>query len=289
MNRTRSVKMLFVSALIVAAYSRADHSSLTAKIAKIIKKHETKKNERLFKGQPALPPQVLSNVISGNGQNGIRITNFSSGNRIQNNSIGVSNDGAQPLGNRNDGVLIEYNSDNNMIGGLLGQNNTIAYNKKGVVIGHNPCDESINNSILSNSIFANKSIGIDLGNNGRTLNHSENPVPGPNNFQNYPCIDSAVCQDGSLKIAGILHSVPNSTFLIQFFSTRKKTLEGKTLLGNLTVLTDGAGSVSFITVVPSTGCKYLTSTATMFTAQGLPGNTSEFSYPREIKKYAHKK
>ncbi|MCI0682029.1 MAG: LamG domain-containing protein, partial [Gemmataceae bacterium] len=79
-----------------------------------------------------------ANVISGNGQSGLLITdavNFfgfnhpATGNVVQGNFIGVTPDGAAPLGNALHGVHVR-NADNNTIGGAeAGAANTIAGNR----------------------------------------------------------------------------------------------------------------------------------------------------------------
>ena len=172
-------------------------------------------------------PGTFSNIISGNGGNAILINNQSNNNTIQNNLIGVT-PALAPAGNERDGLLIENNSNNNLIGGTTQQNgNVIAFNKKGVVVGENKCDQSVGNSIIGNSIYQNTCIGIDLADNGITPNHKKNPTSGPNNFQNFPVIKSATSSETQTTIHGTLMSVPNSNFLIEFFSNPEKNEEGR--------------------------------------------------------------
>ena len=60
------------------------------------------------------------------------------------------------------------------------------------MIGNNPTtDNSQDDSILGNSIYANTGLGIDLGNDGVTTNHDPEPTVGPNLLQNYPVLTSA--------------------------------------------------------------------------------------------------
>ena len=96
-------------------------------------------------------------------------------------------------------MLITNGASNNLIGGPLGDaGNTIAFNvANGVdLVGV----ATTGNSILSNLIFGNGLLGIDLGDDGVTLNHAT-ATPGPNNFQNYPVITSVV-PSGSSTIIG---------------------------------------------------------------------------------------
>ena len=104
---------------------------------------------------------AATNVISGNGW-GVTITDPTAiDNVVQGNLIGTGADGLTPLGNEIDGVLITNDAANNLIGGLgMGQGNTIAFNiDDGVQIDGL---HSTGNGILSNRIFANGGLGIDL-------------------------------------------------------------------------------------------------------------------------------
>ena len=107
------------------------------------------------------------NVISGNKQNGI-VLGFASpvnGNKILGNFIGTQADGVSPLGNGQDGISLASGS-NNSIGDAIGDGNVIAFNgADGVEVVSGTA-----NSILSNSIFSNSLLGIDLGGDGVTAN-----------------------------------------------------------------------------------------------------------------------
>ncbi len=178
-------------------------------------------------------------------------------------------------GNVGDGIFIEGTSDNNTIS----QNVITANGAAGVVIGANDADLSVGNAILSNSIFANAGIGIDLGNDGITLNHATSPTAGPNNFQNYPVI-FFVSARGIVQAS--LQSVPSSTFLIQFFQNDTDARDGKELVGSLTVFTDAAGNVSFTyTLQTVTVGDFITATATRI-VEGAATDTSEFSAPVQV-------
>ena len=130
-----------------------------------------------------------------------------------------------PLGNNADGVTIDgYSfspSANNTIGG------TDNWRRK--------CDRqqwrsrserprspetglNVGNAILSNSIFGNTALGIDLGGDGVTPNHTGGLIIGPNGFQNYPVLTSAVGSATQTTIQGSLNGAPNTTYTIQFFS-----------------------------------------------------------------------
>ena len=139
-------------------------------------------------------------------------------------------------------------------------------------------DSTTGNAILQNAIFANAKLGIDLGNDGVTLDTSGGPHAGPNNLQNFPVLTSAFAAAGTTTLAGALNSTPNTTFTVQFFASASPDPtgfgEGQQFLGQTSVTTDGGGNVSFSVplTTPSLVGNLFTATAT-----DPAGNTSEFS------------
>ena len=116
------------------------------------------------------------NVISANRNMGVRLDlNYfaTTGNVVQGNLIGVGKDGVTPLGNSADGVGVtgQYSPNapyGDLIGGLdPGDGNIIAYNRSGVDVYN-----GVQIAILSNSIFNNVALGIDLGLDGRHAQRS---------------------------------------------------------------------------------------------------------------------
>ena len=100
---------------------------------------------------------IQNNVISSNTGNGISIKSGSTDTIIEGNILGEDPTATQPRPNGQEGILISSSSQSSI------SNNTIAFNCSGVQVGLNACDTTSNdNSILSNSIFANKKLGIDL-------------------------------------------------------------------------------------------------------------------------------
>jgi parallel beta-helix repeat protein len=218
------------------------------------------------------------NIISGNGSNGIRISGTGSiENLVQGNYIGINVNGA-PMGNST-GIIIS--GVNNTIGGMTsGAGNVVAYNAgNGLYI-----TVGTGNTILSNSIYSNTSLGIDLVPDGGeppgtvTPNDPGDGDIGGNNVQNFPVLTSAVSEPTQTTIDGTLNSTPNTDFTLQFFFNNdcdpSNYGEGENLLGSRPVTTDGSGNASF-TFIFSTSVPvgdFITSTATD------PGNnTSEFS------------
>jgi uncharacterized repeat protein (TIGR01451 family) len=221
-------------------------------------------------GGPSLADR---NIISGNRQNGVVFGFISAANdnRVLNNFIGTAVDGVSPLGNGEAGVSIGPGSSNNAVGDQDGHGNLIAFNvDAGVRVF-----AAINNPILSNSIFANGSLGIDLGGDGVTPNDAGDADGGPNNMQNYPQPLTVTNIFGSRLIAGTLDSAPNTTYTVQFFANDfcddSGSGEGRRFIATRAVTTDAAGSANFSLTVAG-GFAAVTATAT-----DPAGNTSEFS------------
>ena len=221
------------------------------------------------------------NVISGNNGNGVYIEGSdATGNRITGNYLGTDKNGTAPLGNFSPGILINGPSNNTIGGALAEAGNVISANGganyEGVAIYG---DGATGNRILSNSIFSNGAIGIDLNADGPTANDPGDTDTGANGSQNKPVIRLAKTGDGKTSVNARLNSTPNKTFRVQFFSNPSGTDEGKKLIGQRSVTTDESGNVTFsFSPVQKVGVgRTITSTAT-----GPGGNTSEFSAPRTV-------
>jgi hypothetical protein len=225
------------------------------------------------------------NVVSGNGiLGGIEFNNSGGNNRLIANLIGTAADGVSPLGNSGKGVTI-FGTPNTVVGGLNGADgNVIAFNAdRGVNVGFLNDSASVGDAILSNSIFSNGGLGIDLGLEGVTPNDPADGDTGPNNFQNFPAIVSAVSNGTTTAISGAINSNPNSLELIQFFAGGTAGDAGQTLLGQTTVLTDASGNAlfTFNTINNVPAGQFITATATNLTT--LPfGDTSEFAIPISV-------
>lgn len=219
------------------------------------------------------------NLISGNSGVGVIIDDFGNGSVVQGNLIGTDAAGTGALPNSFAGVFIEHSAFNNLVGGDDPRaSNTIAFNGTGVVV----TDGSSGNVVRKNSIFGNKGLGIDLGGDGVTSNDAQDADTGPNDFQNFPVLSSAVVTAGTTAVQGILNSLPNQPFLVDFYANDVADPsgfgEGQTWLGSVAVVTDAFGNASFNAPLPvalKTG-QYVSATAT--TALTAPaGATSEFS------------
>jgi parallel beta-helix repeat protein len=240
----------------------------------------------IFTGQNVVggndPPD--RNVISGNANHGVVLRYAAaSGNIIRGNFIGVDVSGSSPLGNDNRGVRLFQNPSNNTIGGIgVGEGNVIAYSGDDGIGIHS----AAGNMVRGNSIFSNNGLGIDLADDGVTANDPLDPDTGPNDLQNYPVLTLAENSAGSTIIQGIVHSVPSSTFILDFYSTSSLDPsnygEGDVWLDSTCVTTDGAGNGLFAkSVTPEiTIGSYITATAT-----NSGGSTSEFAEGRAVTEY----
>lgn len=177
------------------------------------------------------------------------------------------------------GVFISDASGNTVGGALPDAANTISGNANHgvIVVG----DTATGNSILRNSIFGNGSpggLGIELNNDGVTLNDGRDPDAGPNTLQNFPVITSA----SATGIEGTLNSRPRKTFTVQFFSSPAPNFptgfgEGETFLGEKRVTTNRRGRASFTFSTALSSGQVVTATAT-----SAGGSTSEFSQARSV-------
>ena len=214
------------------------------------------------------------NIISNNGLSGIY--SLTGNTLIQGNTIDT---------NTNDGITLagyEFwpSADNSIGGTAAGAGNVIGNNGGAGVNILDPDNSGLNvgNAILSNSIYGNAALGIDLGGNGVTMNHSGGLISGPNGYQNYPVLSSAVSTASQTTIDGSLNAAANETFTIQFFSNTAADPtgfgQGQTYLGSISVTTNSAGNVTFSATFNVSVASGLSISAT---ATDPNGNTSEFS------------
>jgi hypothetical protein len=159
---------------------------------------------------------------------------------------------------------------------------------------------STGNAVRGNSIYGNVFLGIDLGDDGVTLNHAVDdvtgpPTSGPNNWQNYPLITAA--SPGTVTTAsGTLNSARSTTFTLDFYASTQPDPRfyggAQRWLGSAKVTTDAKGNPvsspdgsavinadgSFMVTLsaPTSSGDWLTATATG------PGGTSEFSAARQL-------
>ena len=228
------------------------------------------------------------NVIIQNTGNGIAVAGSNGpsffpadANVVQGNFIGTDATGTNNLGNSQSGVLIDgtlAEASTNLIGGTSsGEGNIIAFNgSNGVTVVSNAVD----NAIFGNSIFSNAVLGIDLGADGVTSNHAFGVFPsGPNNFQNFPVLTSAVCSNSGVLIQGsIANSGSATTAHLEFFANVNCDPsgfgQGQVFLGSADVTSDLSGGASFSAAFTNSDLvgEFITATAS-----DSSSNTSEFS------------
>jgi hypothetical protein len=234
------------------------------------------------------PMMSSRNVISGNLGNGIQLSRNSRENRIQRNLIGIAADGATPLGNGQDGILM-IDPERNFVGSVAGPNadagNAIAFNlRNGISVRNNffPYPQRIS----ANSIHDNGQLGIDLGNDGPTPNDPGDGDSGPNQLQNFPVITSAFGFNGKLTVYGNLNSAPSKNFTLEFFANPAADGsgfgEGRIFLGQANVTTSDSGDAAF-NVTFTLPANVAAVSATAFNSDG---HTSEFSAAANISRRA---
>ncbi|HSP17691.1 MAG TPA: Calx-beta domain-containing protein [Thermoanaerobaculia bacterium] len=228
---------------------------------------------------------IRGNVISGNNLDptlsaGILLVNTTTNVFVVGNKVGTSADGTAAIPNTYGITLTDGFSGGvsaNTIG-TLAEPNIIAFNTKaGVALKSDLTGVSRRNAIRYNSIYSNGTLGIDLGDDGITPNDVGDGDTGLfNDLQNSPFINSAQFGGGNVTIAGILGSMPLSTYAVQFFQSPacdpSGAGEGQTYLGEVNVSTDASGVGTFNATFPGAAGGFVTATAT-----DSQGNTSEFS------------
>ena len=218
------------------------------------------------------------NLISGNYGNGVTLAEAGTAqNSVQGNYIGTDVTGSLALGNSGHGVLLAAGASDNSIGGNSAEaGNLIAFNNAhGVVLTF---DAGTGNAISSNSIHTNGSLGIDLGDDGVTLNDAQDIDAGPANLQNFPELTAVKGKNNGVEVQGTLLSTPGTSFRLEFFNDStcdpSEYGEGKTYVGFAQINTNAAGRTTFKVTLqtPLTAGNLITVTAT-----DSANNTSEFS------------
>jgi len=104
--------------------------------------------------------QPIANVISGNNETGVFISDSSRHNTVNGNLIGLNIDTEQKMGNLYSGIAIQEQSDSNRVLG-----NRISGNRTGIVIsGSSDCE------VIGNNIGSNDLLDLDLGNDEYGIN-----------------------------------------------------------------------------------------------------------------------
>lgn len=221
------------------------------------------------------------NLIGGSTLVGIGINEVGSqNNRIGGNQIGLNLDKSAALVLRY-GIAIANGAANNLIGSdNNGTSDSVESNlisgttEDGIVV---TSPSAVGNRFSRNLIYGNTGIGIDLNDDGISLNDAGDGDSGPNGLQNTPVLASLL--NGGDSVSGLLNSTANRTFRLEFFASSSCTSAankaGQSFMGAGTTTTDGSGSAVFTIagLTPLTGLPAVTATAT----DTVTGDTSEFS------------
>lgn len=206
------------------------------------------------------------NVISGNTGDGVaigvRLNGRSGGTKIivQGNFIGTDATGTNALGNEN-GIFVDADSVTNTI-----QDNQIAFNRSNGVFIPDNNNPGVRIAIVSNSIYSNTLLGIDLGSPGVTANDDRDVDIGANELQNFPVLTSATASGTNTvastviiaaavraNIGGTFNSTPNAQFTLEFFFGSQCSSSEPQAVGmipvplkpTLQLTTDNNGSAAF--------------------------------------------
>ncbi|MBI3653397.1 MAG: HYR domain-containing protein [Acidobacteria bacterium] len=216
------------------------------------------------------------NLISGNAQHGLAITQNAANNQVLNNFIGTTSSGASGLPNTFEGVQIGGSAANNFIGAgpPINLGNVIAFNGvSGVRV-----NGGTGNRVQLNSIFSNTGLGINLADDGVTPNDAGDVDTGPNNRQNFPLLTAAETDGSATAVKGTLNSIASSSYRLEFYSSPACDVsgngEGQVFLGAINVATDVAGNANIAASLPAAVPVGQVVTAT---ATDGAGSTSEFS------------
>jgi hypothetical protein len=225
-------------------------------------------------------PATGGNFIDFNRGNGVLISGaLAQANQVNGNFIGTDMDGTADQGNLLAGVRLDTGAN----GTYLSMNRSSFNGRQGFVLEP---DAGTGNALFDNSVTGNALGGIDLKDDGPSLNTPTSPHMGPNHMQNYPVITSAAAAGGMTVIQVSLNSTAGRQFDLEFFANDSLDAsgyaQGETVLtagGNLTlypVTTDPSGNATATVTFPSyLKGKYITATATDLTS----ADTSEFSAP----------
>lgn len=251
--------------------------------------------------------EVLDNLISGNGRDGIYISGEqATGNVIGNNRIGGIRGGffqicgpsplppcPAPLSNRK-GIFIDNEAGQNTIGQatLAGGPNRIRFSTQhGIRVLSGQQNRILTNTLFDNGTGANElDIDIDAFGLGGIDSDCGTLADGKGNRgQNRPVIDAAGGNGTTLSVTGSLSSCTNSAsfdaiYRLQFYASNNCAANGhgpgQYFLGDHNVFLPGPAQSDVTEPFTaelehpwlSLGGKYITATAT-----DLFGNTSEFS------------
>ena len=255
---------------------------------------------------------ILNNVIGGYTGALVELwTATTNGVTIQGNNIGVGANGTSQIVSSNIEDLVSIGGgsthSNILIGGsAAGQGNTLAFSSRsGIrldstgsnlqVIGNTIRNNTRNGiylpnstraAIISNRIYANSLIGIDLGENGVTTNDAGDGDGGANDLLNFPVLSNIRASGSNQLLYNFSLNVPAaaSGYRVEFFANSAADPtgfgEGERYLGHVDIAHAGGvrtftGTLN--TLQPIAFGDIISATTTRRTAGGAWDITSEFS------------
>jgi hypothetical protein len=229
------------------------------------------------------------NIIGFNGLSGVMVSGADDV-RVHGNYIGTNPDGMN-LGNQRHGVHMlsggsgrvghTVGSGGNISPPIEGSGNIIAYNLDAGVRLAGGGTRDI--SIRGNSIFANSSRGIELGNDGNVIDPGGSQH-GPNRLQNFPeLINAQTFLDSNSGEIAFSYRVRTDTLhaayplLIDFYLVEGTSAQGKVWLGSDSYPASSANEFRSGSFQPSAWSGSLEGGFITATATDSDGNTSEFN------------
>ena len=225
---------------------------------------------------------VLDNWISGNQQDGLTIANSGAlSNIVVNNQIGRCPACLTPIGgseilmpNGGNGVRLQ----NGASGNLIGLNRIAGNGGAGILQTQNGA-----NRLVTNRIYFNAALGIDMNGDGVTLNN--NSVQNSDGVQNFPLIGRAIGGFSSGTVSGALNAAPGRDYLVQIYASsacdRSGHGEGQFWIGATSVTTPPPFIAGFYSSanfsVPVSLSGGLAGRVVSAIAIDADGNSSEFS------------
>ncbi len=202
----------------------------------------------------------VTQYISGNTLAGIYVEN-SSGTFIgQTNRVGVASDNVTPIGNGQEGILLNGAVNTSVFPWIIAHNGGAGV----AVVG----DAALGNKItIVDDVHGNGGLPVDLGNDGHTANGAHTP-PGPNNWLAYPVITGGA---GS----NVTGTACNDCLIIIYQASGNPTAAGGGGIYLMEVTANGSGDWS--AVLPGGVTASQVTVAACEAPCSTIGNTSEMS------------
>ncbi len=225
------------------------------------------------------------NIFGGSGDYGVDLR-WQSNVSVIGNYIGVGADGTTDVGNSSGGVYLADGSNLTIGDGTAAGGNVIANNGGPGITAINQFGTG-SVPYLANSIYSNTGLGIDLNDNGATVNDSGDSDTGPNDLLNFPVINLVIADATTTVDYDFNLDAPSNTegYRIEFFRNSAADStgygEGETFLGFIDTGNHAGGNLNFtgsFTAAEnvSTG-DIISTTATRKTGATSYDITSEFS------------